>query len=653
MPSAPELAKLSRPRIYRVTPRERLFRLLDERREHPVVWFSGAPGAGKTVLVASYLEARKLAAIWYHVDPGDTDPATFFYYLGLAGSRLGGKKARALPLFTEEYRRDLEGFARRWFREFFARMPAGAALVLDNLHEAAGTSELRAAFATVLGEIPAGVNVIVISRAEPPPEFARLVANQTIARVGAAELRFTRDEAARLLASEGELAGDALDAVYRRSDGWAAGLVLMREHAIRAAARPDDGPATPEAVFAYFAGEIVNRIPEENQRVLVQCALPPRITRSVAVALTGEPDAGKLLEYGYRRHLFISRRDGDEPTYEFHALFREFLLKRAPSMFDAGALADRRRRAAELLEGEGTGEGVFELYRDAGDWANAVRVTLADAPEMLAQGRFQSMLERVGVLPPLAREPEPWLAYWEGVARVNIHPLAARASLERAYNGFVARGDTAAQIQAVEAVIVSHYLAWDDWRPVDRWTEVMEKLLARSRAFEPPEAGARALASLVIGLIYRQPGHPLLGELLDRLTALLDEVRDRNLQVAMATRLLDGLNKAGAFAQSQRIATRIRAVMDDPEVRPLTSTWWRVWLSNLYYFQARFDDFERVLDEAIAIAEAHGLAFLMPVIGLFRGWGRLARGDAREAAPVLARLAATIEPSRKLDLALL
>ena len=654
MPPAPELAKLSRPRVYRVSPRERLFRLLDERREHPAVWLAGAPGAGKTVLVASYLEARRLTGIWYHVDPGDADPATFFYYLGIAGSRLGGRKARALPLFTDEYRRDLDGFARRWFRELFARMAPGSVLVLDNLHEAGGVAEVRAAFATSLEEIPSGVNVIVISRTEPPPEFARLVANQTITRIGAEELRFTRDEAARLLGVEGALQPDALDAVYRRSDGWAAGLILLREHATRATAGPDDGArATPEGVFAYFAGEIVNRIPEENQRVLVQCALPPRITRSAAVALTGEPDAGKLLEYGYRRHLFVARRDGDEPTYEFHALFREFLLKRAPAMLGADELAARRRRAAGLLEAAGAREGVFELYRDAGDWPNAVRVALADAPEMLAQGRFQSMLERVAALPAAARQGEPWLAYWEGVARVNVDPLAARADLERAYDGFVLRGDTAAQIQAVEAVIVSHYLAWDDWRPVDRWTEVMEKLLARARAFPSPEAEARALSSLAIGLVYRQPGHPLLNEILDRLTVLLGEVRDKNLAVAMATRLLDGLNKAGDFAGSQRVATHVRAVMDDPEVRPLTGTWCRVWLANLYCFQARFDEFERVLDEALAIAEGQGLRFFVPVIGLFRGWGRLSRGDAREAAPVLARLAATIDPGRRLDHALL
>ena len=73
---------------------------------------------------------------------------------GLAGGRLGGKKAAALPLFTDEYRRDLHGFARRWFREFFARMAAGSVLVLDNLHEAAGTSELRAAFAKTCSADP-------------------------------------------------------------------------------------------------------------------------------------------------------------------------------------------------------------------------------------------------------------------------------------------------------------------------------------------------------------------------------------------------------------------------------------------------------------------------------------------------------------------
>src|ERR1041384_577631 len=88
------LAKLSPPRLHDVLPRTRLFDDLDDALQRPVAWLAAQPGAGKTTLVATYLQARKREGIWYQVDDGDADAASFIYHVRLAA----GEPGRALPL---------------------------------------------------------------------------------------------------------------------------------------------------------------------------------------------------------------------------------------------------------------------------------------------------------------------------------------------------------------------------------------------------------------------------------------------------------------------------------------------------------------------------------------------------------------------------
>src|SRR5215203_2822287 len=129
------LAKITPPKLPGVYRRERLFRLLDDSRNRPGAWICGLPGAGKTTLAASYLNARQLHTLWYRLDEGDAAPATLFYYLGLAAKQAAPHKKQPLPLFTPEYLKGLPAFARRYFRDLYERLLQPFVVVFDNYQD--------------------------------------------------------------------------------------------------------------------------------------------------------------------------------------------------------------------------------------------------------------------------------------------------------------------------------------------------------------------------------------------------------------------------------------------------------------------------------------------------------------------------------------
>ncbi len=222
MPRSPVLAKLTRPRTHQAVARERLFALLDRARDCPLVWIDSPPGSGKTTLVASYLQDRGGREVWYQVDTGDGDPAAFFHYLSSTVEARGNPR---LPQLAPEHLNDLQAFARRFFRQFFTRVPV---LVLDNFQEAAEpllTELLRHA----VEEVPPQRSLIVISRSAPPANFAELEVRAQLFRIDWSEVKLTLEETRAMSARRGIAEDWIVQSLHRQASGWAAGVTLMLE----------------------------------------------------------------------------------------------------------------------------------------------------------------------------------------------------------------------------------------------------------------------------------------------------------------------------------------------------------------------------------------------------------------------------------------
>ena len=137
------------------------------------------------------------------------------------------------------------------------------------------------------------------------------------------DLKLSLDEATALARARlPALSALEIERLYDQSGGWAAGLTLMLDGYRKSHGLAPDLPAERDTIFAYFAAQIFERLPDTTRHFLVATAVLPQVPVSLAKELTGNTRSSEILEDLYKRHLFTHRRPGAEPIYWYHALFR-------------------------------------------------------------------------------------------------------------------------------------------------------------------------------------------------------------------------------------------------------------------------------------------------------------------------------------------
>jgi len=401
-------------------------------------------GYGKTLLLADWSRSSTVAdTAWVGLDRDDNDPRRLWASIVAAlaacpsvprSSRLHERwvwRADAQPEFLAEHVDAVEAVSRP------------IRLILDDVHELVDPEALHGVEILTRNR-PAGMQLVLSSRLDPPLSLPRLRLAGRLRDLRAAQLRFSLPETAALLEKSGLCLTPAqVDLLHQRTGGWAAGLRLAAFGMAKSGDR--DGflshfSGDDHSVADYLVGEVLCRLPEDVQEFLRVISISDPVPTGLAAELSGREDAGSVLDGLEHQTSLLSPTGRQGDAYSVQELLRTYLL------------ADLRRqglkRAAELHGvaarwWAGRPEPVRALDHAAQSHDSELLTDLLHrfAVPLILAGDHEPLRCALGTAGAQAVATDPWLALTSAVAHLEAGELrAARGDLRHARQSWPADG---------------------------------------------------------------------------------------------------------------------------------------------------------------------------------------------------------------------
>lgn len=360
----------------RAVVRQRLFDRLCDGANRPLTLVSAPAGAGKTVLVSSWVAAGLTPGhvAWITLDPEDVRPGVFWAYIlqGLRRSGVaiaaGGARMRSAGVRLSFLTRVANAISQQ--RE-------QTILILDNA-EVLAQSPILGDINFLLRHASPQLRVVILSRVDPALPLHRYRLEGAVTEIRLIDLAFTLPEAGAMLAAHGLHLPDSLVATLaERTEGWAAGLRLaamsLQGRSPEYADRLVRGfGAYREDVAEYFLEEVLDAQPADVREFLLKTSVVDELSPSLCENLSGRSDAARMLASLLHANTFVEP-SGVPGSYRYHPLFRE-LLQVQLDYEVPGAAVSLHRRAAHWFADSGK---VLQAVHHAAvirDWTTAAAV---------------------------------------------------------------------------------------------------------------------------------------------------------------------------------------------------------------------------------------------------------------------------------------
>src|SRR5215218_1017913 len=381
--------------------RPRLNDWLDRAATGRVVLVIAEAGFGKTTLLADWASRSPRRTAWYRLEPDDRDWLVFLRHLLAAGREVDpdfGTESLALILGLGAggpSQADVITSIVREYCEFASRLPEGLTLIIDDHHAIDGSTETDDILRRLIDQTGSGLSIVIASRATPRLKLAGLRSRGGLRRLDGADLRFDVPETDRLFreAYHRPLEPDVVDELSRRTEGWAALLMLVRtsledKAAPEARALVAQLTATRDDLYDFLAEEVLSTLSPTLTHFLTRVSVLTSVDAETAAVVVERPasEVAELIVEAEALGL-LSRPDRGAP-HRFHPLVRDFLAAHLAVEIGAPAVCELHLRVAQALEPTDWFGSAWH-YRAAGRPEDAARVIDAALPNILALGTVE------------------------------------------------------------------------------------------------------------------------------------------------------------------------------------------------------------------------------------------------------------------------
>ncbi len=428
-------------------------RLLDFLHSHirgKLILVCAAAGYGKTSLLLDFAHETDLPVAWCSLLEAHRD-------LPVLVADLASAIRRRFPEFRG-WTADLasqpaitpQALAADFAQEAAAALNDYLVLILEDFHFLDASPQAIGFFDALLAELPEQLHLVISGRTIPPLRLAPLAARGQVDGLGEEQLRFRPDEVQALLQLRNQvsLPLEEAEKLVASTEGWITGILLSTHlmwQGMMASLRRARRSESP--LYQYLADEVLNQQPPQLKQFLLEAAVLPEMDPGVCNAVFDRDDCADLLGEAQARRLFVSVVGDEQPAYQYHHLFREFLLSRLETE-DPERLRALQLQAGKWYEASGMPEAAVTFYAQGGQLVRAAQVAQAHAPALFSAGRHAT-LRRWGEQLRRAEDQIPRLFLYLAKSDTDSGDLEkAELELRKAEAGYAGQGDQVGQLDA-------------------------------------------------------------------------------------------------------------------------------------------------------------------------------------------------------------